>query len=253
MSFFASLLQLLSLLILGRDFEHRTEVKLSNITQLIEPTREIGEIGGFYTDPKLYSSAAGSFAGCRMISDIMGDTPSTRLTLIGSDNGEDFWTIYGNWTDKANGIFTVEFSATLGKISGKLSSGTISWKSGEVWTRMGAPAFQTDVDASGKKTIAGFYHDPNHFKEGSWGGTRMISDDYGSLPTNTLTLIGSDDGVKFWTILGQWTDKSKGELSVDFSPKGGPPRLAGVLSSGRITWTDGNGWSRQRMVTILHL
>ena len=67
--------------------------------------------------------------------------------------------------------------------------------------------------------LGGFYTDPNHYQEGSWAGTRMISDLKGDAPSKTITLIGSDDGVAFWTLSGTWLDETRGELTVDFSPK----------------------------------
>mmetsp|Transcript_34985 Transcript_34985/g.99157 ORF Transcript_34985/g.99157 Transcript_34985/m.99157 type:complete len:151 (-) Transcript_34985:484-936(-) len=108
--------------------------------------------------------------------------------------------------------------------------------------------------------LGGFYTDPNHYEAGSWAGTRMISALQGDAPSSTITLIGSDDGVAFWTLTGSWADEVQGKLVVDFSPKGGPHDLngtfscyitAGLAESGsiagqdcRITWQDGNFWSK---------
>ncbi len=61
-----------------------------------------------------------------------------------------------------------------------------------------------------------------------------------------LWLVGSDDGVHFWTLRGAWTGDAGGasaSLVVDFRPKGGPPDLPGVWSGDRISWRDGNVWS----------
>merc|ERR1711871_33481 len=74
---------------------------------------------------------------------------------------------------------------------------------------------------SAKHNIGGFYHDPNHYKSGTLAGTRMISDEVGSSPSGKLTLVGSDDGIDFWSLSGAWVEKNGGKLTVDFSPKGG--------------------------------
>ena len=100
--------------------------------------------------------------------------------------------------------------------------------------------------------LGGEYVDPNHFVEGScsFGGTRMISDQFGDVFTNLITVLGTDDGSEFWTLRGEWIDKSNGELFVDFSPKGGPKALSGIFSvgakgEGQITWEDGNIWTKE--------
>mmetsp|Transcript_79889 Transcript_79889/g.225933 ORF Transcript_79889/g.225933 Transcript_79889/m.225933 type:complete len:129 (-) Transcript_79889:111-497(-) len=98
--------------------------------------------------------------------------------------------------------------------------------------------------AEGAAVVGGFYIDPNHHKPGTFAGTRMISDEKGDTPSDTITLVGSDDGKSFWSLAGTWTDKAQGKLSVDFSPKGGPSDLKGTCSEDKITWQDGNSWQR---------
>jgi len=201
--------------------------------------------GGFYVDPNHYS--AGSFAGTRMISDQQGDTPGSTLTLVGSDDGSSFWKIEGQWTDKAQGKLTVDFSPKGGPsgLTGTFAQGKITWQDGNHWSRQATPTFSTEDDTSPEFLIGGFYADPNHYQSGSFAGTRMISDKQGDTAGDVLTLVGSDDGTQFWTLTGHWTDKAAGKISVDFSPKGGPSDLQGTFSDSKITWQDGNHWSRQ--------
>jgi hypothetical protein len=203
-------------------------------------------LGGFYTDPNHFKS--GSFAGTRMISDESGDTPSDRITLIGSDDGLKFWTLYGSWTDKAALKINVDFSPKGGpaNFNGTVVPQGISWQDGNHWTRLGVPTFSTADDMS-EGVFGGFFTDPNHAKPGSFAGTRLISEEVGDIPGTKLTLVGSDDGFSFWSLTGTWTDRASGKLTVDFSPKGGPSGLTGSYSSGHITWQDGNHWSRQAM------
>mmetsp|Transcript_774 Transcript_774/g.1230 ORF Transcript_774/g.1230 Transcript_774/m.1230 type:complete len:133 (-) Transcript_774:79-477(-) len=95
--------------------------------------------------------------------------------------------------------------------------------------------------------VGGFFTDPNHYKDGSFAGTRMISDECGDTPGTRITLVGSDDGTAFWMLTGEFVDKSSGKITVDFSPKGGPSCLSGVFKDDQIVWEDGNHWSRMAM------
>ena len=96
-------------------------------------------------------------------------------------------------------------------------------------------------------SIGGFYHDPNHYEKGSFKGTRMISDEIGDVAGDKITLVGSDDGTTFWTLQGTWTSKAGGKIVIDFSPKGGPANLNATVYSDRITFQDGNSWTKQNI------
>merc|ERR1712166_390430 len=100
-------------------------------------------------------------------------------------------------------------------------------------------------------SLGGEFTDPNHYVSGagSFAGTRMISDNFAEKTTRRITLIGSDDGVNFWTLFGHWINPAEGKMEVDFSPKGGPSSLKGTFTSatdgsGKITWSDANVWNR---------
>ena len=41
----------------------------------------------------------------------------------------------------------------------------------------------------------------------------------GVTPGDTISLIGSDDGSTFYTLLGEYTNQAQGELAIDFMPK----------------------------------
>lgn len=87
--------------------------------------------------------------------------------------------------------------------------------------------------------IGGFYIDPNHYSEdGSFAGTRMVTDFGGS-----ITIIGSDDGISWWKVNGEYIDESTGKMSIDFTVKGGPV-IDAVYDEGVITWNDGNLWTK---------
>ena len=51
--------------------------------------------------------------------------------------------------------------------------------------------------------IGGLWLDPNHYDgDGTLKGTRFISDIEGKTASNTITVIGTDDGVSYYTIYG---------------------------------------------------
>lgn len=202
--------------------------------------------GGFYVDPNHHR--AGSFAGTRFISDELGLSRSTTLTLVGSDDGLAFWTLSGAWTDQAAGVLTVDFSPKGGpsNLTGVWSAGVITWQDRNRWTRLGELGDTTADETSGPSAIGGYYLDPPVAKGRSgFAGIRMVSDLQGDLPGDVLTFVGSDDGANFWSVRGKWLQKDQGKFIVDFSPKGGPKDLQGTFWSGKIFWADGNAWSRQ--------
>lgn len=77
------------------------------------------------------------------------------------------------------------------------------------------------------------------------GGKPRTSGAFVSDATGEITLVGSDDGVRFWTLFGRYIDRKKGQIVVDFSPKGGPKDLPGVFHGDQIQWGDGNMWARE--------
>ena len=171
------------------------------------------------------------------------------LAILG-DTSDPEYPIYN-----AHTMFTVLFNSITGNV--------------QLWTGRnpseGEPDFESRLEdlvygganfglAATGASCGGFYTDPNHYKgRESFAGTRMVSDEIGDAASDTLTLVGSDDGVAFWTLAGAWTDQATGKLTVDFSPKGGPADLQGTYgcdesSCGegncKITWQDGSAWSK---------
>lgn len=202
-----------------------------------------GDIGGFYKDPNHYKK--GTFAGTRMISARAGDQQSDVITLIGSDDGTAFWTLLGRFTSPSRSDLVIDFSPKGGPagLAGKFAGNNITFADGNVWVRASKPDDAKDAQTSNSDDIGGFYTDPNHFKEGSFAGTRMVSDVQGEARSNDIALVGSDDGDTFWTLHGRFTSEARRELFIDFSPKGGP-KLGGTYEDGRIEYDDGNAWSR---------
>jgi len=90
-------------------------------------------------------------------------------------------------------------------------------------------------------SLGGFYTDPNHYEAGTLKGARMLSSGGSG---DTFTLVGSDDGTRFWGLTGRFTDKAAGKVAIDFSSKGGPADASVTFAAGKLTFGDGNSWTR---------
>lgn len=107
------------------------------------------------------------------------------------------------------------------------------------------------LSSMGAVDLGGFYTDPAHYISGTWAGTRMMSNTVGEECTETVTVIGSDDGFTFWTLSGAFTDLETGTLEIDFSPKGGPSNLAATAFDSNLTFSDGNAWAKVSSLVAL--
>merc|ERR1712079_815373 len=85
-------------------------------------------IVGFYVDPNHFDAEEGSFAGTRMLSESEGD-----ITLIGTDDGSDFWMVNG---EDSNGEIAVDFTPKGGPvINAEYDRGIITWDDGNQWSK----------------------------------------------------------------------------------------------------------------------
>lgn len=95
------------------------------------------------------------------------------------------------------------------------------------------------VDAHG----SGAWKDPSHYDENiPFKGMRYISE-----TTHKLTMVGSDDGKSWWSLVGYCDGSGMTNIHFDFSPKGGPADLTGKWAKApdgkvTLTWPDGNAW-----------
>ena len=221
----------------------------------------LGRLQGLYIDPKHAAGPAGgrlaTWSGMRFVS----DAEAGAVTLVGCDGdpaGSDpgkapWWSLRGRLA--AGGELLVDFSPKNGppSASGRVRGGgaEIAWPDGNVWTRFEAgggrlalrPLPATDMIEVSRGALQGVFTDPNHYTAGSGtlAGLRAVSDFAGE----SIALVGSDDGVKFWTLRGHYVAKATSSaIVVDFSPKGGPADLNGTVSKGKITWQDGSAWSQ---------
>lgn len=93
--------------------------------------------------------------------------------------------------------------------------------------------------------IGGFFTDPNHYKEGTLAGTRMISS---MNKEGQIAMIGTDDGIEFWKLAGQFNGTC-GSFDIDFSPKLGKKErfdIAATYENDLLKFPDGNGWEKKQ-------
>lgn len=180
-----------------------------------------------------------------MISTSMGSKPSDVVTVLGSDDGETFWVVQGKVTGRQAGTLRIDLSSRGGpaRLDGHSSEGRIEWSSGSCWTKIPAPQYAMATIQEGE--LAGVYADPNHVRPESYAGVRMISYKQGDKVVD-ISIVGTDDGLSFWSLKGKFTDKEKGAISINFSPKGGPSDLTATYEAGVLTFADGNTWTKQQ-------
>mmetsp|Transcript_107705 Transcript_107705/g.231885 ORF Transcript_107705/g.231885 Transcript_107705/m.231885 type:complete len:296 (-) Transcript_107705:42-929(-) len=189
--------------------------------------------GRTYTDKVLFAFATSADAGCRFT----GCSESQSMSV------GDFSTNYCNmrnlYCGSADGCPYVyaDLATRESSVDGSIGAGKDPSK-----CVVAAAARQL---AEAADDMGGFYVDPNHYRKGTFAGTRMLSMREGDKISDAITLVGSDDGEAFWTLRGRVTDPAKGEFVIDFSPKGGPAGLRGTFSQDRLTFADGNSWTRQ--------
>ena len=91
---------------------------------------------------------------------------------------------------------------------------------------------------------AGVWKDPGHYvSDDSLAGLRFVAE----FPEKKLTMIGTDDGAKWWMLHGEtgMSDEVK-RVTFDFSPKGGPADFTAIwladAAKDYLMWPDGNSW-----------
>jgi hypothetical protein len=69
------------------------------------------------------------------------------------------------------------------------------------------------------------------------------------VPGDVVQVVGSDDGVNFWTLSGMVKSEMTRSLYVDFKPKGGPFNFNGTYADdGDIVWQDENRWQKRKVL-----
>ena len=193
-----------------------------------------GNVGGFYQ--KVYQTPPPeSLAGSYMLSVQSRFTTVSLVVLAGNANGSAFHTIAGTF-DRSGSRFTVAFPS--GAMNGTLKDERITWDGGDVWQLQATPAFQLAAAVGG--SLVGMYTDPTHYQAGSFAGTSIVSFD----GPGRFTMVGSDDGLDFWSVRGNFTPAS-GAVVVNLSPLGGESSVDGTFAKGTLRLGAQRVWEAQ--------
>jgi len=208
---------------------------------------------GSWFDPGHYIGPH-SFAGTRYIAMVTEVDPQGTLTMVGSDDGAAWWKVSGSY--QPGGKVTFDFSPRGGPVGLNgtwaaprrlgSASAAIVWEDGNSWWRLAEPPTPpAPFGAGATDDHVGVFRDLGHYVAGSFSGLRFISED----PPHALTVVGSDDGFAWWSLQGSCSGELMTTMTVDFSPKGGPPSLSGRWEAptdapGRLVWPDGNAWTK---------
>ena len=111
----------------------RLKAKAAAADMLLERASKhsaFNEVNGLYVDLSIYKP--GSFAGIRVISDRLGKFLRDEICVVGTDDGEEWWSMDGGaFVDKSTGKFRV---GPL--IVGTSNNGTIRLEGGTEWIKM---------------------------------------------------------------------------------------------------------------------
>ena len=215
---------------------------------------------GFFLDRAHH--VPGSWKGVRIIA---GEPAGTTITVMGTDDGETFWIVYGTIEREKNfpeeKPVSIDFSPKGGPADITATwvpaLSTLTFFDGNTWVRVDTlfapagpdfgPRLIAEPSAAGE--LQGVFADHKEYSPNanSFAGLRFISDaspNGAESSGNAVTLIGCDDGVSFWLLSG--VKRAGGSLRIDFSPKGGPPDLTTNwdAAAGVLSFSDGNHWDR---------
>ena len=207
------------------------------------------DVGGFYQ--KLYQTPpTESLAGSYMLSVQSRFATVSPIVVAGNANGSAFHTMNGTF-DRSGSRFTVAFPS--GAMNGTLVDERITWDGGDVWLLQATPAFQlaaASADSLGGKytdreaSLSGMYTDPAHYQAGSFAGTSIVSFDEPGSVAGAFTMVGSNDGLDFWSVRGNFTPAS-GAVVIDLSPLGGEASVDGTFAKGTLRLGAQRVWEAQ--------
>lgn len=97
--------------------------------------------------------------------------------------------------------------------------------------------------------LQGFYSDWRERAPPGYGSKYRTAAALVASADDVITLVGSDDGVVFWTLRGRELHDDGGAdhhgVRVSFAPKGGPADLSASVSSTTIAWEGAEGRSHR--------
>jgi hypothetical protein len=94
------------------------------------------DVNGLYVDMSLFKP--GSFAGIRVVTDQIGKIKRDEICVVGSDDGEEWWSLEGgSYSNKDVGnTFKGWGCFCIGSQQGTYKNSQIKFETGEEWTKM---------------------------------------------------------------------------------------------------------------------
>ena len=123
----------------------------------------------------------------------------------------------------------------------------LRWEGGGEWRRREAGFAAVKVE--GDQPFDGVY--ATEAWDGGLAGLRIVSRRSGRIKGVSVTVVGTDDGVKFFELVGAFRGwpKSSESFFMDFTPIGGVPGWDGIHTfdgSGSLIFPDGERWYKLR-------
>ena len=246
-------------------------------------------IGGVYTDPNhsptkasanLYKLKDPWFGGLRFLGQRQSsqNTKDPNFVCIGCDDGIHFWTLTGTFTDltekpnkitmdftpKAPGVGLLQcgFDSQAGAIHFYEDDGRTI---GNTWRRLQATmdsnfALEQQFQHAAFNDVNGLYVDPETFNQtkkvstsSKFAGIRVVSDRLGKYIRDEICVVGTDDGVTWWsTSGGAFTNKFKGEFTMG-SPSSPGTMMTAKCKNGTIDIQDGDAkWIKMAPKMDIH-
>jgi hypothetical protein len=188
-------------------------MRFALLLTLLQLRSVAGSGAGAWTDPNHYRGPE-SLRGTRYIAERYGG----RLRVVGTDNGYEWWALEG--TTSGDSI-TVDFGPKthgfIGRLSGRVTKQVetvdtpgvqqIHWSDGNVWTMLEAPTVAWAVTDRQNFHVGLFYDEVLHEPE-TFQGTYYIAE----FPPHKLTIVGTDDGMDWWTLTGVCRGKTMSDI-----------------------------------------
>jgi len=222
-------------------------------------------VGGIYTDPfhapitasaNIFQVDAPWFGGIRILGRDTKDGPG-KFLCIGCDDGFHFWVLTASFADETTGSVDMDFTPKapgVGMLKCSYAPGALSFLEddgktvGNTWSRLRPTAgfdLTRETRFAAFNQFNGLYIDPDLYKPGSFAGIRVMSDRLGKIIRDELCVIGTDDGVEWWSIEGgSFTEKEAGSFCVG--------KLTGTCHNGVIQFEDGKEWIKMAAKSDLH-
>jgi len=172
-------------------------------------TKVVNAFVGYYFDPQ----------HPKMERQIYNTPDNNKFVIRGTEDGTNFWTLPAEYTDEK---FIIDITEMGGPsdLEVKWDGVNILFPDGTKWVNLSPSVY------------VGKYTDPQH---------PTIPREVVLDASQMLKVKGSDDGQEFWELPASIEGMN---ITIDFSPKGGPASLKGTWDGTGIVFPDGNKWTK---------